>query len=122
MKIKETLKKVGTKILMVEVSLMSLGTKVFATSGVTITGDGGEIAKSVLGTGTMNFANDMAAFLRRAVLIISIPFILWFLVKMVHSDEQDQARYKKRLITVLVIDALSSLVTVIINLISSYFV
>ena len=94
---------------------------VFATEEVTITGNGGEIRSSALGKGVSNLANDISGTLRWLIPLISIPFILFFLFKIFTGDEQEQPRWKKRLITTLVIVAASTLVTVIINLLMGYF-
>lgn len=94
--------------------------KVFADE-VSISGNGGEIRSSQLGQGVAKLANDVSGTLRWLIPVISIPFILWDLLKMFTGDEQEQPRYKKRLITTLIIVMASTMVTVIINLVMKYF-
>lgn len=120
MKVKEKIVKMGSAVLGAEIGLMTLANKVFAEE-VKIDGNGGRIRSSELGSGVYKIANDVAGTLRWLIPAISVPFILWFLFKMYSGDEQDQARYKKRLITTLAIVAASTLVTVIINLVTGYF-
>ena len=122
MKIKERLNKLGTSVLGAEVALSLMTSNVFASEQVSISGNGGKIRTSAIGKGVADIANDVAGTLRWLIPAISVPFILWFLFKMFAGDEQDQMRYKKRLITTLAIVAASTLVTIIINLITGYFV
>lgn len=93
----------------------------FASESVSISGNGGEIRNSALGNGVYKLANDISGTLRWLIPIVSIPFILWDLFKMFAGDEQEQPRYKKRLITTLIIIMVSTMVTVIINTILKYF-
>ena len=88
---------------------------------VSISGNGGEITSSALGTGVYKLANDISGTLRWLIPVVSIPFILWDLFKMFAGDEQEQPRYKHRLITTLIIIMISTMVTVIINTILKYF-
>lgn len=94
---------------------------VFASESVSISGNGGEIRNSALGNGVFKLANDISGTLRWLIPVVSIPFILWDLFKMFAGDEQEQPRYKKRLITTLIIIMTSTMVTVIINTILKYF-
>lgn len=94
---------------------------VFASESVSISGNGGEIRSSALGNGVFKLANDISGTLRWLIPVVSIPFILWDLFKMFAGDEQEQPRYKKRLITTLIIIMTSTMVTVIINTILKYF-
>ena len=66
-------------------------------------------------------AQDVAGTLRWLIPVISIPFILFFLIKMLTGEEQEQPRYKKKLISTLIIVIVSTLVTVLINLVMGYF-
>ena len=94
---------------------------VFASESVSISGNGGEIRSSALGNGVFRLSNDISGTLRWLIPVVSIPFILYDLFKMFAGDEQEQPRYKKRLITTLIIIMTSTMVTVIINTILKYF-
>ena len=48
-------------------------------------------------------------------------FLLWFIFKMTTGEENEQPRYKKRLINTLIAVASSTIVSIIINLILNYF-
>ena len=94
---------------------------VVASESVSISGNGGEIRSSALGNGVFRLSNDISGTLRWLIPVVSIPFILYDLFKMFAGDEQEQPRYKKRLITTLIIIMTSTMVTVIINTILKYF-
>lgn len=97
-----------------------IGSNVFAEN-IEITSNGGKIRESVLGQGIYNIANDVSGTLRWLIPITSIPFILWFIFKMTTGEENEQPRYKKRLINTLIAVAASTIVSIIINLILNYF-
>lgn len=118
-KLKETSKKVITKITTTFLGLMFLAKSCFAD--VSIDSNGGAIKDSAIGQGVYKMAQDVAGTLRWLIPVISIPFILFFLVKMLTGEEQEQPRYKKKLISTLIIVIASTLVTVLINLVMGYF-
>jgi len=118
-KISNKIAKIGTSLYEGIVFTIAKASNVFAD--VSINSDGGKIKNSGLGQGVYNIAQDVSGTLRWLIPVVSVPFILWFLFKMFSGDEQEQPRYKKRLISTLVIVMASTLVTVIINLILSYF-
>ena len=120
MKLKEKIKKIITSFYFLMMMLFSASTLSYADS-VSITSNGGKIRESALGSGVFNLAQDIAGTLRWLIPVISIPFILWFLFKMFSGEEQEQPRYKKKLITTLIIVMATTLVTVILNLVMGYF-
>ncbi len=121
MKLKKKLKKVITSMYIATVITLAKITNVYADT-VSITSNGGKIRESALGSGVFNMAQDVAGTLRWLIPVISIPFILWFLFKMFSGEEQEQPRYKKKLITTLIIVMATTLVTVIVNLVMGYFI
>ena len=64
---------------------------------------------------------DISGTLRWLIPVSSIPFILWFIFKIITGEENEQPRYKKRLIVTLIAVASSTIVSIIINLILNYF-
>lgn len=120
MKIKERIKKIGLTIGTTSTIALMKANSVFAET-VTINSNGGKIRESAVGKGIFDMAQDMSGTLRWLIPVVSIPFILWFLFKMFSGEEQEQPRYKKKLITTLIIVMASTLVTVIVNLIMGYF-
>lgn len=88
---------------------------------VSIDSNGGKLRESAVGKGIFNMAQDVSGTLRWLIPVISIPFLLWFLFKIFSGEDQEQPRYKKKLITTLIIVMTSTLVTVIVNLIMGYF-
>lgn len=115
------IKKMAIRIYIIVAILLTMITDVYADT-VSINSNGGKIRESALGLGVFNMAQDVAGTLRWLIPVISIPFILWFLFKMFSGEEQEQPRYKKKLITTLVIVMATTLVTVIVNLVMGYFI
>lgn len=97
-----------------------IGSNVFAEN-IEITLNGGKIRESVLGQGIYNLIMDISGTLRWLIPVSSIPFILWFIFKIITGEENEQPRYKKRLIVTLIAVASSTIVSIIINLILNYF-
>lgn len=97
-----------------------IGSNVFAEN-IEITSNGGKIRESVLGQGIYNLIMDISGTLRWLIPVSSIPFILWFIFKIITGEENEQPRYKKRLIVTLIAVASSTIVSIIINLILNYF-
>ncbi|MBO5348528.1 MAG: hypothetical protein J6A89_01720 [Clostridia bacterium] len=120
MKIKEKVKKMGLGVYSAIALALIKSNSVFAEI-VSIDSNGGKIRESAVGKGIFDMAQDMSGTLRWLIPVVSIPFILWFLFKMFSGEEQEQPRYKKKLITTLIIVMASTLVTVIVNLIMGYF-
>lgn len=120
MKIKEKVTKIGLGVYTMTVFALAKVKSVLAET-VTINSNGGKIRESAVGKGIFDMAQDMSGTLRWLIPVVSIPFILWFLFKMFSGEEQEQPRYKKKLITTLIIVMASTLVTVIVNLVMGYF-
>ncbi len=120
MKIKEKVTKIGLGVYTTTVFALAKMNSVLAET-VTINSNGGRIRESAVGKGIFDMAQDMSGTLRWLIPVVSIPFILWFLFKMFSGEEQEQPRYKKKLITTLIIVMASTLVTVIVNLVMGYF-
>ena len=97
-----------------------IGSNVFAEN-IELTSNGGKIRESVLGQGIYNLIMDISGTLRWLIPVSSIPFILWFIFKIITGEENEQPRYKKRLIVTLIAVASSTIVSIIINLILNYF-
>ena len=97
-----------------------IGSNVFAEN-IEITSHGGKLRESVLGQGIYNLIMDISGTLRWLIPVSSIPFILWFIFKIITGEENEQPRYKKRLIVTLIAVASSTIVSIIINLILNYF-
>ena len=117
---KEKIKKIGVGIFSA-IALTIIKVNYVLAETVSINSNGGKIRESAVGKGIFNMAQDMSGTLRWLIPVVSIPFILWFLFKMFSGEEQEQPRYKKKLITTLIIVMASTLVTVIVNLIMGYF-
>ena len=114
--------KLEKKIVGVNTFLLTglIGSNVFAEN-IEITSNGGKIRESVLGQGIYNLIMDISGTLRWLIPVSSIPFILWFIFKIITGEENEQPRYKKRLIVTLIAVASSTIVSIIINLILNYF-
>lgn len=120
MRIKEKVRKVVLGVYSA-IALALIKTNFVLAETVSIDSNGGKIRASAVGKGIFDMAQDMSGTLRWLIPVVSIPFILWFLFKMFSGEEQEQPRYKKKLITTLIIVMASTLVTVIVNLIMGYF-
>lgn len=97
-----------------------IGSNVFAEN-IEITSNGGKIRESVIGQGIYNLIMDISGTLRWLIPVSSIPFILWFILKMITGEENEQPRYKKRLFVTLGAVAASTFASFIVNLILNYF-
>lgn len=97
-----------------------IGSNVFAEN-IEITSNGGKIRESVLGKGIYNLIMDLSGTLRWLIPVTSIFIILWFTYKFVYGEENEQPRYKKRLMVTLAAVVGSTLASIIVNLILNYF-
>ena len=120
MQIREEVKKIGLAVYTITALALTAPNSVLAET-VSIDSNGGKIRDSAVGKGIFDMAQDVSGTLRWLIPVVSIPFILWFLFKMFSGEEQEQPRYKKKLITTLIIVMASTLVTVIVNLVMGYF-
>lgn len=108
------------KIVFCIVSLFSLliGKTCFAVEEVS---GGGAIQSSVIGTGLMNMIKDLTGTLQWIIPVAGVLVVLYYVFKIMTGDEQDQMRYKKGIIKVLVCIVVSVVAVTIVNLITKYF-
>ncbi len=108
------------KISLCVVSLFSLliGKTCFAVDEVN---DGGSIQNSVIGRGLMNMIKDLTGTLQWIIPVAGVLVVLYYIFKIMTGDEQDQMRYKKGIIKVLVCIVVSVVAVTIVNLITKYF-
>lgn len=108
------------KISLCVVSLFSLliGKTCFAVDEVN---DGGSIQNSVIGRGLMNMIKDLTGTLQWIIPVAGVLVVLYYIFKIMTGDEQDQMRYKKGIIKVLVCIVVSVVAVTIVNIITKYF-
>ena len=108
------------KISLCVVSLFSLliGKTCFAVDEVN---DGGSIQNSVIGRGLMTMIKDLTGTLQWIIPVAGVLVVLYYIFKIMTGDEQDQMRYKKGIIKVLVCIVVSVVAVTIVNLITKYF-
>ena len=108
------------KISLCVVSLFSLliGKTCFAVDEVH---DGGSRQNSVIGRGLMNMIKDLTGTLQWIIPVAGVLVVLYYIFKIMTGDEQDQMRYKKGIIKVLVCIVVSVVAVTIVNLITKYF-
>lgn len=82
---------------------------------------GGNIQSSKLGQGLLNIVRDVTGTIQWILPITGVCFILFYVFKIMTGDEQDQQRYKKSIIKVLVCIVIGLLAVTIVNLIAKYF-
>ncbi len=82
---------------------------------------GGAIQSSVIGTGLMNMIKDLTGTLQWIIPVAGVMVILYYVFKIMTGDEQDQMRYKKSIVKVLVCIVVSIVAVTIVNLITKYF-
>lgn len=88
---------------------------------VTEVDGGGEIQSSKLGQGLLSMVKDITGTMQWILPVVGVCFILFYVFKIMTGDEQDQQRYKKSIIKVLVCIVIGLLAVTIVNLISRYF-
>lgn len=120
MKILKRILKIIGKILTSIITLFSLliEKSCFAVEEVT---NGGAIQKSAIGTGLMNMIKDLTGTLQWIIPVAGVLIILYYVFKIMAGDEQDQMRYKKSIVKVLVCIVISIVAVTIVNLITKYF-
>lgn len=114
-KIKENYWKIITGITGV---LTLFSNKCFAVEEVE---GGGAIQSSVLGTGLMSMIKDLTGTLQWLIPVAGVLVILFYVFKIMTGDEQDQMRYKKAIIKVLICIVISVVAVTIVNLVTKYF-
>lgn len=83
--------------------------------------DKGALGSSSIFTGVYNLISNLAAVLQWVIPIAGVAMILWYVFRIMTGDEQDQQRYKKGLIKIIVCIVIAEVAVVLINLIASYF-
>lgn len=113
--------KLKKSILLTQMAMLTFITKVQATDIVTEVEGGGNIQSSKLGQGLLNIIRDVTGTIQWILPITGVCFILFYVFKIMTGDEQDQQRYKKSIIKVLVCIVIGLLAVTIVNLIARYF-
>lgn len=114
------MRKLRKAILMIVTLSMLFVNKVYADVVTEVDG-GGAIQSSKLGQGLLNIVRDITGTMQWILPIVGVCFILFYVFKIMTGDEQDQQRYKKSIIKVLVCIVIGLLAVTIVNLISRYF-
>lgn len=102
-------------------TMFMIANKVNAADIVTEVDGGGNIQSSKLGQGLLNIVRDITGTIQWILPITGVCFILFYVFKIMTGDEQDQQRYKKSIIKVLVCIVIGLLAVTIVNLIARYF-
>ena len=97
---------------------LQMGKGCFAVEEVS---GGGAIQSSVIGSGLMNMIKDITGTLQWIIPVAGVMVILYYVFKIMTGDEQDQMRYKKSIVKVLVCIVVSIVAVTIVNLITKYF-
>lgn len=108
-------------LLATTMAIMTFANKVQATDIVSEVEGGGSIQSSKLGQGLLNIVRDVTGTIQWILPITGVCFILFYVFKIMTGDEQDQQRYKKSIIKVLVCIVIGLLAVTIVNLIARYF-
>ncbi|MBO5004242.1 MAG: hypothetical protein J6D03_03130 [Clostridia bacterium] len=102
-------------------AMFLMANKVNAAEVVTEVQGGGQIQSSKLGQGLLNMVRDVTGTMQWILPIVGVCFILFYVFKIMTGDEQDQQRYKKAIIKVLVCIVIGLLAVTIVNLVARYF-
>lgn len=108
-------------LLATTMAIMTFANKVQATDIVSEVEGGGSIQSSKLGQGLLNIVRDVTGTIQWILPITGVCFILFYVFKIMTGDEQDQQRYKKSIIKVLVCIVIGLLAVTIVNLVARYF-
>lgn len=122
-KVKEFLKnsrRIIAKVLagVIGLNALQMGKGCFAVEEVS---GGGAIQSSVIGSGLMNMIKDITGTLQWLIPVAGVMVILYYVFKIMTGDEQDQMRYKKSIVKVLICIVVSIVAVTIVNLITKYF-
>ncbi|MBS6591406.1 MAG: ATP-binding cassette domain-containing protein [Ruminococcus sp.] len=115
------MKKLKKTILRIMPIFFMYATKVNAADVVSEVQGGGSIQSSKLGQGLLNIVRDITGTMQWILPITGVCFILFYVFKIMTGDEQDQQRYKKSIIKVLVCIVIGLLAVTIVNLISRFY-
>lgn len=113
--------KIKSSVLGFITSIIAFESKVNAADIVTEVQGGGEIQSSKLGQGLLNIIRDITGTIQWILPIVGVCFILFYVFKIMTGDEQDQQRYKKSIVKVLVCIVIGLLAVTIVNLVARYF-
>jgi len=114
-------RKMKISIITIQTLILSFLNKVYATDIVSEVNGGGHIQTSKLGQGLLNIVRDITGTMQWILPIVGVCFILFYVFKIMTGDEQDQQRYKKSIIKVLVCIVIGLLAVTIVNLVARYF-
>ena len=84
--------------------------------------DTGEIGSSSIFQGAYKLIGNLAGTLQWIIPIAGVCWILWYVFRIMTGDEQDQQRYKKGLVKVLICVVVAEIAVVLVNLIANYFI
>ena len=84
-------------------------------------GNGGDVASSTLFSKGYELIGDIAGTLQWVIPIAGVAMILWYVFRIMTGDEQDQQRYKKGLVKIIICIIIAEVAVSIINLITKYF-
>lgn len=115
------LKMIAVITLIFVVALGSFTSTVNAELITDYTGEKGDIGSSTIFTGLYDLIANLAGTLQWVIPIAGVAFIMWYVFRIMTGDEQDQQRYKKGLIKVLICIVVAEMAVVLINLIAGYF-
>lgn len=82
---------------------------------------GGSIQNSKIGIGIMRMVKDITGTLQWIIPTAGVMVILYYVFKIMTGDEQDQQRYKKTIMKVIICIVVSILAVTIVNLVAGYF-
>lgn len=121
--IKKVTKKLARIIGKITVSVISLFSLLISKTcfAVEEVSSGGAIQDSVIGKGLMNMIKDLTGTLQWIIPVAGVMVVLYYVFKIMTGDEQDQMRYKKAIVKVLVCIVISIVAVTIVNLITKYF-
>lgn len=122
-KVLKRIAKIVAKIITGVITLFALliGKSCFAASVVEEVNGGGAIKDSALAKGLMNMIKDLTGTLQWIIPFAGVLVILYYIFKIMTGDEQDQMRYKKSIVKVLVCIVISIVAVTIVNLLATYF-
>ena len=82
---------------------------------------GGQIQSSKIGQGLFNMVRDITGTLQWIIPVVGVAMSLYYIFKILTGDEQDQQRYKKGIVKVIVSIIVALVSVTIVNLIAKYF-
>lgn len=116
------IKKLTNKITVIMVSLLLLFNSYCHADIVQEVSGGGEIQNSKLAQGTQKIIVDLTGTFKWIIPFLAIAITAFLIIKMMMGDENDRQRYKKWIITELVLLILSFSLVSLTNLLAKYFI